>query len=101
MTRRSRFSPPRRDFMRQAAAVGAAMAATPAPAAAQAPAPAAAASTASDAEPEALTGGRAGSDFMVDTIKALGFEYVCINPDRASAACTNRSSTTATTASRS
>src|SRR5262245_66607454 len=24
--------------------------------------------------------GRAGSDFMVDTIKALGFEYICANP---------------------
>jgi len=80
MKRRSRFSPPRRDFMRQAAAVGAAMAATPGSAVAQAPGPAAAPATAADAEPEALTGGRAGSDFMVDTIKALGFEYICANP---------------------
>ncbi len=69
--------------MRQAAAVGAAMAA---PAAAgvgaQGPAGAAAepAQASPAAEPEALTGGRAGSDFMVDTIKALGFEYVCANP---------------------
>ena len=80
MTRRSRFSYPRREFMRRAAAVSAAMAA-PAGAIAQsttpAPSPAPEPST---TEPEPLTGGRAGSDFMVDTIKALGFEYVCANP---------------------
>jgi len=80
MTRRSRFSYPRREFMRRAAAVSAAMAA-PAGAIAQsttpAPSPAPEPST---TEPEPLTGGRAGSDFMVDTIKALGFEYICANP---------------------
>jgi thiamine pyrophosphate-dependent acetolactate synthase large subunit-like protein len=58
------------------------MAAPAADARAQAPAgtgaPPAPASQATDTEP--LTGGRAGSDFMVDTIKALGFEYVCANP---------------------
>jgi acetolactate synthase I/II/III large subunit len=27
-----------------------------------------------------LTEGRSGSDFMVDVIKSLGFEYVCANP---------------------
>jgi len=64
--------------MRQAAVVGAAIAAPPADAAAQAPA--AATGTPADSEPEALTGGRAGSDFMVDAIKALGFEYICANP---------------------
>src|SRR5688572_30838983 len=82
MPRRSRFSSRRREFMRQAAAVGAAMAAPAAAEAAQAPAaaPAPPAQEPSAAEPEALTGGRAGSDFMVDTIKALGFEYVCANP---------------------
>src|SRR4030095_4807953 len=81
MTRRSRFSYPRREFMRRAAAVSAAMAA-PAGAAAQSAAPAAstAAPETSTTDPEPLTGGRAGSDFMVDTIKALGFEYICANP---------------------
>src|SRR6202166_3621088 len=29
---------------------------------------------------EVLTADRTGSDFMVDVIKALGFEYVCANP---------------------
>ncbi len=29
---------------------------------------------------EVLTEGRSGSDFMVDTIKYLGFDYVCANP---------------------
>jgi thiamine pyrophosphate-dependent acetolactate synthase large subunit-like protein len=29
---------------------------------------------------EVLTEGRSGSDFMVDAIKSLGFEYVCANP---------------------
>jgi acetolactate synthase-1/2/3 large subunit len=81
MTRRSRFSYPRREFMRRAAAVSAAMAA-PATAIAQstAPAPSTPAPEPSTTEPEPLTGGRAGSDFMVDTIKALGFEYICANP---------------------
>ena len=67
--------------MRRAAAVSAAVAA-PAGASAQSttPAPPASASEPSAAEPELLTGGRAGSDFMVDAIKTLGFEYVCANP---------------------
>src|SRR5262245_27665121 len=81
MTRRSRFSYPRREFMRRAAAVSAAMAA-PAAVAAQSATPAQSgpAPEPSTSEPEPLTGGRAGSDFMVDTIKALGFEYICANP---------------------
>src|SRR5262245_63867737 len=81
MTRRSRFSYPRREFMRRAAAVSAAMAA-PANVAAQSATPAQSgpAPEPSTTEPEPLTGGRAGSDFMVDTIKALGFEYICANP---------------------
>jgi thiamine pyrophosphate-dependent acetolactate synthase large subunit-like protein len=29
---------------------------------------------------EVLTEGRSGSDYMVDVIKSLGFEYVCANP---------------------
>jgi len=80
MKRRSRFSAPRRDFIRQAATAGAAMVAAPTAMAAQAPGPVATPAAASDPEPEALTGGRAGSDFMVDTIKALGVEHICANP---------------------
>ena len=36
----------------------------------------------SDPAPDAevLTEGRSGSDFMVDVIKSLGFEYICANP---------------------
>ena len=81
MTKRSRLSYPRREFMRRAAAVSAALAA-PVEAVAQSPAPAPATppSDSSTTTPEVLTGGRAGSDFMVDTIKALGFEYICANP---------------------
>ncbi len=82
MRQRSRFSSPRRKFMQQAVVVGAAMAAPAAGQAAQAPAGSGGVPGEAPArgEPEALTGGRAGSDFMVDTIKALGFEYVCANP---------------------
>jgi acetolactate synthase I/II/III large subunit len=29
---------------------------------------------------EVLTEGRSGSDFMVDVIKSMGFEYICANP---------------------
>ncbi len=29
---------------------------------------------------EVMTEGRSGSDFMVDVIKSMGFEYVCANP---------------------
>ena len=81
MTRRSRFSYPRREFMRRAAAVSAAMAA-PASAIAQSttPAPSTPAPEPSTTEPEPLTGGRSGSDFMVDVIKSLGFAYICANP---------------------
>jgi hypothetical protein len=32
------------------------------------------------AEDDGLTTDSAGSDFMVDVIKSLGFEYVCANP---------------------
>ena len=68
--------------MRRAAAVSAAIATPSVEAVAQSPAAAPAASAAEPpaAESEVLTGGRAGSDFMVDTIKALGFDYVCANP---------------------
>ena len=67
--------------MRQAAAVGAAITAPAVGEATQAPtAPAVPVEAAPSGDTEPLTGGRAGSDFMVDTIKALGFEYVCANP---------------------
>ena len=40
----------------------------------------AAAETEAPAVVEVLTADRTGSDFMVDVLKSLGFEYVCANP---------------------
>jgi acetolactate synthase-1/2/3 large subunit len=72
----------RREFMKRAAAASAgAMAATPLlgqSAAGQTTAPAPSAEVAPATE--ALTGGRSGSDFMVDVIKALGVPYILANP---------------------
>jgi thiamine pyrophosphate-dependent acetolactate synthase large subunit-like protein len=78
----------RRNFLKSAAAGAAALAAVPGTVAAQ-PAelrrtvpppmsPEAEVGTPSSAE--VLTADRTGSDFMVDVIKSLGFEYVCANP---------------------
>ena len=39
-----------------------------------------AAETGSPSVAERMTAERTGSDFMVDVIKSLGFEYVCANP---------------------
>jgi len=78
----------RRKFLKGAAAgsiatlaVGTGALAAPQPAAlpaAKLPAPPAESDPVSDVE--VLTVERAGSDFMVDVIKALGFEYVAANP---------------------
>jgi acetolactate synthase I/II/III large subunit len=73
----------RREFIKQAAVVGAAGWSAPRQSDAQSgparatpdqPPPDAAASEGSD-----LVEGRSGSDFMVDVIKSLGIEYVCSN----------------------
>jgi len=40
----------------------------------------AAAEGANPPEAEVLTADRTGSDFMVDVLKSLGFDYVCANP---------------------
>jgi acetolactate synthase-1/2/3 large subunit len=73
----------RREFMRRAAAAGAASIASR-EAMAQTQTPAGGVAAPPSAEPqtenEVLTSGRAGSDFMVDVIKSLGFPYVCANP---------------------
>src|SRR5438034_3259330 len=76
---------PRREFMKRAAAGAAAMAA---PALVEAQTPAGQAANPASPPPvievaeagEVLTGGRSGSDFMVDIIKSLGVPYVCGNP---------------------
>jgi thiamine pyrophosphate-dependent acetolactate synthase large subunit-like protein len=82
---------PRRRFLKGAAAGAAALAAGTKPAVAQEPAnrrgvtiPSASA-LAEEAGPvsssvEVLTADRPGSDFMVDVLKSLGFEYICANP---------------------
>jgi thiamine pyrophosphate-dependent acetolactate synthase large subunit-like protein len=63
----------RRNFLRSGMLAGAAAIVGPAAAAAQ-QAPGA------PTEVEVLTTDSCGSDYMVDVIKSLGFEYVCANP---------------------
>jgi acetolactate synthase-1/2/3 large subunit len=72
------FSSGRRSFLLQAAATGAASAAATV-AAAQAATPTVPA-PAAPASPASASTGRAGSDYMVDVLKSLGFEYICVNP---------------------
>jgi thiamine pyrophosphate-dependent acetolactate synthase large subunit-like protein len=78
----------RRDFLKNAAASAAALAAVPGTVAAQpaelrraVPPPMSPdAEVGTPSSSEVLTADRTGSDFMVDVIKSLGFEYVCANP---------------------
>jgi acetolactate synthase I/II/III large subunit len=79
----------RRNFLKSAAAGAAALAAAPGTVAAQQqaellrtvpPAMSPEAETGTPSNAEVLTADRTGSDFMVDVIKSLGFEYVCANP---------------------
>src|SRR5690349_4930619 len=83
--------PNRRNFLKGAAATGAAaLVANPKPGRAQeakparASAPSAAAREAESGTSapavEVLTADRPGGDFMADVLKSLGFEYVCANP---------------------
>src|SRR6516225_5459400 len=83
--------PNRRNFLKSAAATGAAALTTnPRPARAQETrpvrisAPSAAGRKAETGTPaaavEVLTGDRPGADFMIDVLKSLGFEYICANP---------------------
>lgn len=65
--------------MKRAAAAGAAAVTQPALAAGQAAAQAPSATGSAD-QVEVLTGGRSGSDFMVDVIKSLDVPYICSNP---------------------
>jgi len=89
MAKQKKNGIPRRDFLRNAAAGAAALAAAPALPAKQpvpergvtpppAMSPAAEVETPSPAE--VLTADRTGSDFMVDVIKSLNIEYICSNP---------------------
>ena len=81
---------PRRGFLKGAAAGAAALAAGSKPSAAQQAvnrrgvtvpsASALAEETGPVSSAEVLTADRPGSDFMVDVLKSLGFEYICANP---------------------
>src|SRR5882672_2842276 len=68
MPEQKKLAVDRRNFLKGAAAGAAALAAGPAAANAQ------------PSGAEVLTADRTGSDYMVDVIKSLGFEYVCANP---------------------
>src|SRR3977135_4156533 len=79
----------RRNFLKSAAAGAAALAAAPGTVAAQQqsellrpvpPRMSPEAETGTPSNAEVLTADRTGSDFMVDVIKSLGFEYICSNP---------------------
>src|SRR6266513_3106030 len=79
----------RLNFLKSAAAGAAALAAAPGTVAAQQqaellrtvpPPMSPEAETGMPSNAEVLTADRTGSDFMVDVIKSLGFEYVCANP---------------------
>src|SRR5579863_3761265 len=89
MVRRTKPVVDRRNFLKGAAAGAAALAAVPPSIAAQpvpevkrmAPPPMSpAAETEAPVISEVLTADRTGSDFMVDVLKSIGFEYVCANP---------------------
>ncbi|MBZ5660424.1 MAG: twin-arginine translocation signal domain-containing protein [Acidobacteriia bacterium] len=88
MARQKKLSVDRRDFLKGAAAGAAALAAGPAAVEAQPAEPRRAVPPAMSPEAEtgtpslagAMTAERTGSDYMVDVIKSLGFEYVCANP---------------------
>ena len=71
----------RRSFLKGAAGSGAALVASAPVAGAQSgPGP----TSAEPREEDAAAGGRPGSDFMMDVIKPLGFEYMSINPHSSS-----------------
>jgi acetolactate synthase I/II/III large subunit len=80
----------RRGFLKRTAAASAALAAPTVASAEQstaqrAPAAAtpimtAAAETANPPDVDLLTADRTGSDFMVDVLKSIGFDYICANP---------------------
>jgi thiamine pyrophosphate-dependent acetolactate synthase large subunit-like protein len=87
MSQSDEVSKGRRSFLLQAAATGAGAAAAAATAAAaQAPTPPQGAASpgaspsASPSVSEVRSEGRPGSDYMVDVLKSLGFEYICANP---------------------
>ena len=92
----------RRSFLKAAATGGAALVGSQALGAQQAERPATAASAQADASTvvEIVNDERPGSDFMMDVLKPLGFEYITINPTPIPAGCRNPSSITPVTRAR-
>ncbi len=81
MNKSENSSVDRRDFLKLAAGSAAALvASTPAAIAQQDDAPRSGAARVTSNEAEPLSTVRAGSDFMIDVIKSLGFEYAAANP---------------------
>jgi acetolactate synthase-1/2/3 large subunit len=88
MAKQEKLTVDRRKFLKGAAAGAAVLAAGPVAAKAQPaearraipPAMSAAAETAIPSLKDMMTADRTGSDYMVDVLKSLGFEYVCANP---------------------
>ena len=87
MASQKKASVGRRNFLKGTVGGAAALAAASHPASAQSVEPARAATAAiateeRDPSPsvEVLTADHPGSDFMVDVLKALGFEYIFANP---------------------
>ncbi|MES1256350.1 MAG: thiamine pyrophosphate-dependent enzyme [Acidobacteriota bacterium] len=70
----------RRNFLKHAGLAGAAALAAPAGAAAAPQAPAPDADQPFSVAANAVNLERSGSDYMLDVIKSLGFEFVCANP---------------------
>src|ERR1700682_2676823 len=90
MARLKKSSVDRRGFPKRAAVSAAALAAPvtlpaaqsagPRPTAPATPTATSAPDTAAPGDVEVLTTDRTGSDFMVDVLKSVGFDYICTNP---------------------
>ena len=76
----SKDSVDRRDFLKIAASGAAALVASAPMAKAEAPEPPKADTPPASKQVEVMTTDRPGSDFMVDVLKSIGFEYVFSNP---------------------
>src|SRR4051794_11374001 len=71
----------RRDFLKLAASTAAIVASTsPVARSEEAAGPTADATESKASVADGMTTNRPGSDFMVDVLKSIGFEYVCSNP---------------------
>ena len=80
MKKPEKSSVDRRSFLKAAASSGAALVAGAQAMAAQQAERVSATAAATPADVEVVDEGRPGSDFMMDVLKPLGFEYVTVNP---------------------